>query len=360
MFYLLYIMLFILLLFSWKLHIKFSIKTNKRFILFYIFLLALLMANRGVTIHDTQNYINIYERVTYDMITHFSLLEKYLGVEYGFILLICIFKKLGIGVRIFFFSIAFFNCFVTIDTLTEIAWFWIEKKKDKISVMYLTLILYIAGFGMLYTGIAIRGGLSIALCLFSMKLVICDQKKIKAFILGIIAFSMHRMAINLVFMLCIIYFVKVNNVKLQLGILFSEALLFFSGITIPVMYFITNKMLFFNFTLGINGYSSFINGLDTQIGKIDIYILLVCFLIISLTRSYEGMSQAKNIILAGGLILTFGYGIRALSRIYDYYMIMQIPLLAGSYDKIKINKFNLLLFYCLIIGNLIVMFSICS
>ena len=309
-------------------------KKERRYTIFFLILVfAFLMAFRPIVTKDTINYIHFYENIDENQRYPFHLLQKYKQMEYGFLYLNLFLKKINLGYRFLFFLISFFNVGISIRCLVKIKEYVSLRNNSKEDLYGSTLVGYMAYLGVLYNGVALRGGISISFSLLAVCFFL-KKKHLWAFIYGIMAFLFQRTCFILFIAVLLVKFISIRNKKQCVIIWWIQGVLLITNIG---SYFIESIAEFAGrifSQLGISGFSGYLQSFDVSVGKIDwlIWILIgVCVLYYQNNLFYKFFIR---IVLLGGWIIVFLHGVRAINRMYDYFIIFALPLLSARYDQL--------------------------
>jgi hypothetical protein len=319
-----------------------KIKKAKRsyIVTLLIFFFSLLMAFRPINVKDTINYVNFFNNLNISERYHFDFLQKYNGMEYGFLYLNLLIKIIFKDYKVLFFIIAFFNTYISVSCLKRMGNYMFLSCDCKHEFYGAALIGYIAYAGVLYCGITLRGGLSISLGLLAIDCFL-RKKYIPSIICSVIAFVFQRVCIILLLALLTNSVLKKGNQKVYMFIwLFQGILLIFNigAYCIEIISEVVRRCLDY---WNISGFSGYLQNFDKIIGKIDWLIWGVIGTTVFFYENNRWYKIFLNIVLLGGWILVFLHGVRAISRMYDYCIIFCIPMLSSKYYSgycLKISK----------------------
>ena len=303
-------------------------KKSKGYILAALFVaFALLMAMRPITMKDMPNYIRFFEMIDPNKIYSFSLIRRYEGFEYGYLYLMWLFKKICDNYRMFFGLIALFNVTVSVYCLTKIQKRMLASFKVNKHYYGITLLGYISYAGVLYNGITIRAGISITFILMAIRFCF-DKRYLKTTMCLLMAFIFQRTSVIVLFVAIIANFLKKwgDQRKYIVIWMFQGILLFLNAGKYFLNLFIKVTTYFLN-CLNINGFSGYLQGFDLQVGKIDWLVWFLVGIAIFLYMNEVHYKFFLEILLFGMWIIVFFYGIRAISRLYDYCIIFIVPVL---------------------------------
>lgn len=320
---------------------KFNAKQTQIIILFVLVLFSLMMGLRPVNSKDTLQYITIFDNLKGNVELGFSLFQKYKGFEYGFIYLIKFFQLFSNNYRIFFFLVALTINLISFYSLEKICYSDSIKKVNGGS--FFLLFLYIGSYGLLYSGIAIRAGLSLA---FGLLVIVFFMKfkYAKGIIFLLLSFAFHRMGLIFLLIFLIIKLFPQLNKKTYIYVYICLVFLFLTGFSNYIFQAFLSIISYLFAVLNINGFSSYLNVTETAIGIIDVYWILYTLSLILLFNKNKAYRVLLNVAMFGMIIIVFLHGIRAINRVYDYFFILSIPLLCDIFYRIphvfKFEVFN--------------------
>jgi hypothetical protein len=298
-----------------------------------------LLTFRPIATPDTEAYVLIsrYSQDVINSIENINLFSKYgniyFSVEYGYLVLCSIINRISSNYRFLFFVVACFTTYMIPAFLSKLS----LTNDTKMDSRFIRLC-YIATFGLLYSGVALRSGIAISLGLVSVYFA-QKRKWIPLFIFSFLAFTIQRSSLLLLLIsLAFLLFKKFSNEKSNKRY-FTIALLG-CGLLIPVFRRNISKFcISFLFSVanrfGIKGfYESYIS--DNFLGGIGITKSLVCLLL--LMTLFIVFKEKKSypkpflwvLILPIYFIVLF-YGANALSRLYDIALILILPILYDFY-----------------------------
>lgn len=318
-------------------------KNERKYVLFIIMLgFSFLMACRPTETKDTLNYIKIFENLDISTKYPFHLFERYqeeFGVEYGFLHLAQFIKKLHLNYNHFFFIVAFFNIIISVNCLQRMKNYILPEESKGRELYGAVLAGYVAYVGVLYNGIGIRAGLSISISLMAFDCYI-RKKYIKTAIYGIIALSFQRICVVLLLALAANKLFQIKSKKQCMGIWLAQGFFLLLNIGDYFLNIIAGIVRYFYFRSGFNGYSGYLYNFDSSVGKIDWLIWLVIGVCIWAWADEKCYKFFLRIVLLGGWIIVFLHGIRAISRMYDYFIIFSIPVLGARYYQVPYIKLS--------------------
>lgn len=314
---------------------RFTCATKTVFLLFNILTISFLMALRPLEVADTLGYVEIYEQSDAINELSFRFGLRYKGIEYCFVKLMSIFKKLGFHFRVFFGIISSLTCYLMISGMSRCEKAITHRKSSNLITIWTIFLFYC---GMHYCGIAIRSGLSIALGLCA----VADwheKKKIRSILLLVCSICMHSMG-TLFICILILGSLKIRGyIKgfiIEWGILFLGLLLNASQLIISTVAGIA--LSFFRY-MGIQGFDSYLSTFDYQVGLTDWYMLILIGIIILICNINNIFFEKMSAIVGVGLIiLGIAYPIRAINRAYDFFIIFIIPIISSNIALSNKNK----------------------
>lgn len=324
--------------------IESQIKKNERkYVLFIIMLgFSFLMARRPTETKDTLNYIKIFENIDISTKYPFHLFERYqgeFGVEYGFLHLVQLIKKLQLNYKHFFFMVALFNIIISVNCLQRMKNYLLCEESKGRELYGAVLTGYVAYVGVLYNGIGIRAGISISISLVAFDCYI-RKKYIKTAVYGIIALSFQRICVVLLLALVADKVFQIRSKKQCMGIWLAQGIFLVFNIGDYFLEMIAEIVRYFYFKSGFNGYSGYLYSFDSSVGKRDWLIWLVIGVCIWAWTDEKYYKFFLHIVLLGGWFIVFLHGVRAISRMYDYYIMFCIPMLGAKYYQAPYIKLS--------------------
>lgn len=318
------------------------IENTRRYVIgAVIFVGAVLYAFRPQSTKDTIGYINSFVDIEKFKINGINLLQKYNGYEYGYIILMKVFKSISSNYRIFFFCISLFGLGLTIYALYKLTIDDLDKNGEELFIaLECVVALYISNYGFLYNGISVRAGLSIGLGLL---FVVCILKKhiILATITFIIGFSFQRTIVVFLIISLILCSPLIIKKRFHAIIWATLGVVLFSGLSEKYIYSIVGILEKIITRYKISGYGSFLATLDFGIGLRDIYVWLLYGLLIAISNDDSRLLRFLNIVMVGAFVVVFMHDVRAVSRVYDLFMLFSIPIIANYYVG-NTNNHNIL------------------
>lgn len=306
--------------------------------IFYSFILVL----RPETSKDMQAYIKVFEQVDVifsNKIT-FSLFNEYMSMEYGFLILLYILKYIVGKYQIAFFLIAFFNVYVSVKYMRKIALFF-NSKEVTMGYGYF-LFTYSFAFGFSYSAIALRAGIAMTLSLLVVYLYL-KNKWILGSIVLFLAFLIQKTIIIVAIIPLIIKFAP--EVKKKTFLFIN---MFFIGVLILnradiIINTILPKVIFLMEQINLGNMAiSYLSVLENKVGVTDIYtggIILFIIFLKSKKISKDNSILIWILTVAMGVLSLF-YGVRAIKRVYDMFLIFYIPLTGSMFYESKRRSFE--------------------
>lgn len=328
---------FLLLCFSyWILEAKID-KNSRKYILFVLILgFSILMACRPMETKDTAGYIDFFENLDINRKYSFHLLQRFQekqGYEYGFLYLVLFARKLHLSYRCFFFLVAFFNIVISVTCLQRMKNICLPERNMGRELYGAVLTGYVAYLGVLYNGNGLRAGLSMSLSFLSIDCYL--KKKYKfAVIYGIIAFSCQRVCIVLILALLMDKFFKIKNKKQCIAIWLFQGFMLVINLGNFCIEVIANGTRNFLYGFNINGFSGYLIEFYDSVGIITWFIWIVIGACIWAWNDEKNYKFFLRIVLVGGWIIAFLYGVIAISRMYDYYIVFSMPMLSSRYYQV--------------------------
>ena len=318
-------------------------QSNLIYVLFLSLIMGILACCRPMIVADTQNYYEFFlqEQDWKGLFRNgFFPGRRFNNMETLFALLVWGLKDAGFSFRAILFFFGFVNTFLFLFGAWKIAERYFGEKTDIIHL----IALYFSMFGLLYSCIAIRGGLSLGLSLCAIALLV-NKKWLPGILVLYLAVLSHVMALLSIpaFLLFMITMraKKPCSTKLILCVFF---LCFF------VLFF--NLGSFFIETLAAFGLSLFsrwnISSMTKYLSEIlDKNVSIKCWILVIssfillfiLAKKTDQYKKLPYLVLVGALILSFLYPIRSISRAADYFYIFLLPM-AAAYQKKKLSVFQ--------------------
>lgn len=328
------------------------VETQQKYVYgIFLVLVGIIYALRPLTTRDTLGYVNSFANdYLFDNLSS-NFLVKYNGYEIGYIYLMNLFKSICNNYRIYFVFISVAGIILSVTALYRLTIFLFTDSCDNRSISSvgldrelqgLIIALYISGYGFLYNGISVRAGLAMALGLWFVVSML-SKKRIRAIITLIIAISIQRTAFLFLIIYLIVKFLPSLKRQVHFFIWGLSGILLLSGMASRLsqgIIFVLNK-LFTDY--GINGYSSFLENFDT-VGLRDIYMWLLYLLLIMICDNREKNQKYLNVVMFGELVVVFLYEVRAISRVYDMFYMLCIPLIVQFYTGYMLNDDNSIIF----------------
>ncbi len=325
---------------------KINYKSKKIIYWIFLFFNALLLALRPINIPDYESYEKIYNYISIGQNYGFDILarEYYTGVEYGYIYLTQLIKIFtGNNIRMYFFVIAYtstvFSIEIMLNIMSKLNILPMNKNVD-VELKIIMSAIFFSYFSMNYQAIAIRQGISMAVCLLSFYFYL-DKKMVKAILTIIIAFSIHRMAILGGGLVLVYHFVpsaKTKKTYFQISVIAVFFVLL--GYFLNVHEFVLRNLKYvYRFFFKYINYNSYVDGLSMSVSvdRKRILLLIALVLIITFAIEKEKFGRILNIYIVGIAILVFTSNIAGSARIYDYFTIMSVPLLGTEYVQKRKN-----------------------
>lgn len=303
----------------------------------YVFLVlticfAVIVALRPEITPDTEIYIHGFEGANKSWLADFNLLGKYGNVfEYGYVILMLLFKEITLNARVFFFIITFLGLLLTTYNLFE---FGKVIAKDECSWdFYDNYTIYVICFALLYNGISVRAGLSMGFGLLFLVLML-KKKIVKAIITLFVAFTLHRTSILFLAIYLIIRFMPVINKRAHFIIWGCSGLMLLSNIGSNIYRAISPYIA--NWMIGNNiasyGYLTEAS-LDADVSGISILKWLIYGFLIFFSLNNESYKKMLNLVMIGCMILSIFNGVTAISRAYDMFYLFTVPMYCALEKK---------------------------
>lgn len=315
---------------------------------------------RPLEFPDTMEYLSVYQKIgspeSYLKTLYIVGVRSY-NLETGFVFLMAICKSL-FDFRSFLFIAAFINSMITISATVKITSLLKERQNKLMPITFeenaqdcsikKEIAIFFAFYALHYSCLAIRAGLSIAICLVSFYMMLKDRKLL-SFIFLFIAIKMQTMSILFLFALLYIMFknkvsIKMRGMKIRiteiciiiclLSLLFNLGAIIIDDIV---------KIIFKIFSdYNIAGFSGYLVGLDKHVGLKDwLTVIVIGISLIMINRQNESINNIVKLLIIGLFITSFLYSIRAINRAADYFYCLLLPLIS-SYSVSKNNTAVLL------------------
>lgn len=317
-------------------------KQSKILIFALILINCVISANRPYISPDTSTYIRAFDESL--IIANSSNLNglrdiffnrEYYSMEMPFILLMALFKKLGLSIKVFFGAISFTTSLTTIIGLHNCSGYIIKERsviRNTAATDTIMWYLYMAFCGILYTSTAIRAGLCIGLGLCAFGLIINNKKHILALLLFISAILFHSVGVLFIFiyMLFVLAPTKITRGHCIIAVGLSSVAYGLGLCTLTSVYAIKAAREILGI-FKINAFSSYTYTLLFSFRlKILFYIVGVGTLLILSYKPGKNASRMAFLAIIGILIYSFGSEIGAIHRVSDYFILMLIPIMGTS------------------------------
>ena len=320
-------------------YIKF---TQRKFYLWVLLLaFCIILALRPESTPDTIAYIYSFQSIDVGDFIFANILQKYyiygVGLEVGYVNLVKIFKLFSDDYRFFFFFTALTGIFTATWGLTEL-----YKKivpSNQYSGYTQIFALYVACYGLLYNGITLRAGIAMGLGIYSVGLLLNGGKK-QPSILLFLGFLIHRSAILYLVIYLAIKYLPLIPQRVHILIWVLIGVLYIGDWNLVLMQSF-NSFLFSMFSdIGISS-SGYLLEIGGQMGLTDMFMWLIYgfFILFDLKQSYY--RRYLNVIMIGAILILLMHGVRAISRAYDMFYMLSIPLMCALYYY-KLDSIRLL------------------
>lgn len=297
---------------------------------------VIVIAFRPLDSPDTLSYKNIYYSSDSILkeISEVNLFLKYGNVdgsvEYGFLFLCSLMLKVFPSYRFFFGIIAAFNAIIISFCLYKL--FFKKKEKD---AFFLILALYMCSFGILYSGIAIRAGMGIAIGLISA--VFAKNKRVflcSAFLL--LGFCIHRASIIFAFADIILFLSEIKQknslnknainklIVIEAFLLFVAYILFAFAISQRIEGVLT--------LVGLQSYLSYFSG-NVKLGVTKTIVCFIVFAVLAYSVNKKcQLSSGVTVLLMIVPVLAVAFvSFMAASRLYDQLFVLVLGALGYTY-----------------------------
>ncbi len=301
---------------------------------------SVMMAWRPLEFPDTRGYNEIFQRINWKEYYGFDPFGEIFTVEYGFLYFMRFVKQIVNNVHIFYLSLNLLTCFLFMYGAKRVTEHVLNRRFNYLVV----LAVYMSYFGMYYTGIAIRQGLSLSLSVCCIPLI-KERKYIKVCILFILSFLIHRLAVvNIGVFFIFIFFNQDFGRKIYfivwsicgLYLLFNTSTFIqeaFAGILSRILPLIHME----SFMYYITDYMQDV----FQISKLNIFLWLFVGLLTFYNNKGGNIKCLLNIVYAGLILSILLYTMKGSSRIYDYFTIYSVMIVGCAMSKIRMLNMKL-------------------
>lgn len=344
LFFILYSIIAITGLIYFLIRYKIRVVQENVFPIILIILLAILASIRPFEVKDTLTYYMQY-KINYtieELLKLGAFGVRNNGMEVIYLVFMSLIKMLNIPFRGFLFISAFINCYTSYIGLLKISEYLTKEKEFYKKNYNIGIIIYfISCFGLHYSCIAIRAGMSIGLGLLALGIFLTAKKKKEKFIsIVLFCFSVLLHFTSLLFIpICCIYFLHLKIKREIWGLAWIIALIMLwynVGIYItPVFVRFISRIISF---IGIAGFSGYLYSLDVEVGTIDwLIVFFIGLIFLCVFIEHDHYRETAFIILFGLYIITLLYPIRAIERAYDFFLFFTIPYMVKSYEVCSKN-----------------------
>lgn len=319
-----------------------------------LIIFSIMVSFRPSEINDTANYIELFQNSAeyISEIKHINLWTKYHGVECGYLLLNAFFYRLVPDYHLFFFMVALFSSFFSINGIEKIRKIEFQSCSNH---WVMTMAIYFISYAFGYLGVTVRAGLAITFMVLVYS-CFCQKKYISTIFFLFIGFTIQRTII------CVIIFMIIKAFKLNLtkkyfmliyALLLGMLLLNIGGI---VYSYIVPTALYFFQKLGISGYTAYFTvGVDSQVGLTDIWVCAAGFILCWIynnkkKKSYDTLYFS---FLISSMIIVFLHSARAIARLYDIFLVFSIPIYVEALFMLK-KKFGTWILLFMLLGNFLI------
>lgn len=320
---------------------KVSVRQGQKKILLVFLVLgsSILVLNKPIEVKDTVGYLEVFQSnstLSY-LISNYDIRygNRYMGLDVGFLVYMFFIKSIGISFRGFTFinSILSLSLFIVgIYNITK----EIQRNRnaDILRIAMLVMIMY----GVHYSAIALRGGLSIGFGLCAVAESLKKKKKIWLIILLLIL-SMFVQSMGVLNLFPIVFCIKNIGISKKNSIIILILMFFWfmlnmgSIVTPSIARFLLN---FFSRST-IVGFSTKLKDADYRVGLRDWLMWMVSFILIYFSEDKNDHQKClKTIMLCGIAMLCVGYPFRAFSRVVDYLFIYSVPIIYMNMEEYRV------------------------
>ncbi len=313
---------------------------NKKSQLFFSFVLvcifSIIMAYRGTNIPDTYWYTYSFDNidVKYDYGFSFIYNNGRFGFEYGFLWLIILFKRyISTNVHVFFWAISVFSsCSIVYGLSKLIDYIHSDTQNEYYKNIPVLCTIYFSFFGIYYCGIAVRAGIALGIILIAISKIM-DRKYITFLILSIVAFSIHKLSIIGIFIFIALFFIPKIEKKLLLTFWITIGVLIVAKMSYYFFNY-TSKILLFVFSkFPALDYVRFLNKAQesSEAGNAVFLDWIIGLLILITIYEIGKIYKLYNAYFCGFVIILFMANIPGFSRVSDFFIIANIPMLHEFY-----------------------------
>jgi hypothetical protein len=240
-------------------------------------------------------------------------------VEPGFYLLVILFKTLNLSFSYFIAFFAFLSLGFTLYTIQKYS-----KNKN------ISLLIFFANYYMVYMESALRQGIAMAIFIYAFYDFITKRKKIKYFLLILIAMTFH---VSVFITMCIPFIITINT-KLFLNPIFlviMTMLALMSSIFIP-------KILGFLISLFYKRVGYFDGDYKFNIFPIGLRILEMILIYTIFKKTHQVLSIQEKIAIKfymTGMFIYFSIASIGISRLSEYFIFIEIILIPNLLSSLK-------------------------
>lgn len=315
--------------------VKLSKLQHRFFLSFGVCILVFAATFRPHVFPDTSSYENIFNMIDVNRNYGFNFLNKNVetSVEYGFLWLIWIIKKIGISnTRIFFFLIALLQVLIFRHVLLKYS----NKNSETEKQMICMILPY---FGIINMFVTIRVGLAFAIALLAF---VQRNRGIKSLLLKIlnyvIAFSIHRIIILFILLEMITHIKRVFSLKTYVVIYIISIMMIICGKYVG--HFIANIMEYISENLDFLNYSEYLKNTDFNNYEIPFRVLYFCVINSYPLLNYKYIKEKNlgsliNVAIVAIFVSSFFCSINGISRIYDCFNIISIIYISTQLSQNK-------------------------
>lgn len=340
-------------------------KYNALFWWLMIGLYLLLVYFRPLLFADTANYLNYYNKISWDTMKSINLLHRApeINMEYGFIFYLLLFKSLGLNFR-------FASAVISLFSIASLYYFCssADNYRKQLHLKEGYLIFYVGSmgvpfvlmlyyFGIFYNMMTVRGWFSMIFILWSAHFAL-KKKDIRGILFFVIAFSIQRLSVLGLVPLFIFRFIHVKIKKWAFLLIWMIC-----GVLILVAY---RTQLIYRLIWPLVGklvgnYINFAKFQDLSSFSISKLVLFFGYWIVGMIMllGYEEQEIFSKYVLTyicvllGAIILS---GFAEARRLLDYLYVFTIPILYRIFIRWKKGRWlRALLFFVVSMVFLILM-----
>ncbi len=290
-----------------------------------ILLFSVIIAFRPAYVPDTLGYNEIFDKIVVGKNYGFNIFGEYLTVEYGFLYLMMFFKAIFNNVHVFYFILTYISCLIFAYAVSQL---YRRFMKADINLPML-LGVFFSYYGIYYSGIAIRQGLALSLCLLAFYFFI-SKKYFRSILFLFVAILVHRLSVlSIVWMLFYILF-RHKNFSIKFMIAVNILCLIYYVINLIIgfgggIYVVADRVLWL---VGLHdafgGWLEDYVNIPVHLSMTNLFVCLQGFLLIYISRNSRELKFFCELYLIGEIISVLFANMYAASRLYDLFTIYSV------------------------------------